>query len=126
MFFTLQLFFDKLKMAQKNVQMFFASVYRAAMIHVWLDALCGVSVYPKFPFAPRSREVVLLVCCLSFDVGVQVFKRAGRQFSKREFSVQCSTIKKALTTVISTFYQHFDDYIVMVTCLTAACSFALQ
>ena len=34
---------------------------------------------------------------------------AGRQFSKRTFSTQCS-IKKALTTVISTFYQHFDDY----------------
>ena len=56
----------------------------------------------------------------------QVFKRAGCQFSKRAFSVRCSTIKKALTTVISTFYQHFDSYIVMVTCLTAACSFALK
>ena len=40
----------------------------------------------------------------------QVFKRAGRQFSKRAFSARCSMIKKALTTVISTFYQHFDDY----------------
>ena len=40
----------------------------------------------------------------------QVFKRAGHQFSKRAFSAQCSMIKKALTTVISTFYQHFDDY----------------
>ena len=41
---------------------------------------------------------------------VQVFKRAGRQFSKRAFSGPCSMIKKALTTVISSFYQHFDDY----------------
>ena len=40
----------------------------------------------------------------------QVFKRAGRQFSKRAFSAWCSMIKKALTTVISASYQHFDDY----------------
>ena len=59
----------------------------------------------------------------------KVFKRAGLQFSKRAFSAWCLMIKKALTTVISTFYQiniffffffffffflffyqHFDDY----------------
>ena len=40
----------------------------------------------------------------------QVFKRAGRQFSKTAFSARCSMIKKALTTVISAFYQHFYDY----------------
>ena len=40
----------------------------------------------------------------------QVFKRAGHQFLKRAFSARYSMIKKALTTVISTFYQHFDDY----------------
>ena len=34
---------------------------------------------------------------------------AERQFSERTFSARCSMIKKALTTVISTFYQHFDD-----------------
>ena len=40
----------------------------------------------------------------------RVFKRAGRQFSKMAISVRRSMIKKALTTVVSTFYQHFDDY----------------
>ena len=40
----------------------------------------------------------------------QVFKRAGHEFSKRAFSARYSMIKKALTTVISAFYQHFDDY----------------
>ena len=40
----------------------------------------------------------------------QVFKRAERQFSKMAFSARCLMIKKALTTVISTFYQYFDDY----------------
>ena len=40
----------------------------------------------------------------------QDLKRAERQFSIRAFSAWCSMIKKALTTVISTFYQHFEDY----------------
>ena len=40
----------------------------------------------------------------------QVFKRAGRQSSKRAFSARLSMIKKTLTTVISAFYQHFYDY----------------
>ena len=47
---------------------------------------------------------------LTLQCSAQVFKRAGHQFSKRAFSAQCSMIIKALTTVISTFYQHFDDY----------------
>ena len=53
----------------------------------------------------------------------QVFKRAGRQFSKRAFSALCSMIKKARTTV--PFINIFMITFVMVTRLTAACLFAL-
>ena len=71
------------------------------------------------------RKLILLQC------SAQVFKRAGRQFSKRAFSAQCSMIKKALTTVITNdslvpFINILTISFVMVTCLTAACSFALQ
>ena len=53
--------------------------------------------------APDQRPLVYRRIA---QCSAQVFKRAGRQFSKRAFSAQCSMIKKALTTVISIFYQH--------------------
>ena len=56
------------------------------------------------------RLKVLKVGSFPTQCSAQVFKRAGIQFSKRAFSARCSMIKKALKTVISTFYQHFDDY----------------
>ena len=61
-----------------------------------------------------SRDCELIVFC----------QWAGYQFFKRAFSARRLTIKTALMTVV--FYQHFDDYFVMVSCLTAACLFALQ
>ena len=45
-----------------------------------------------------------------YQCSAKVFKRAGRQFSERAFSALCSMIKKALTTVISAFYQHLFAY----------------
>ena len=45
----------------------------------------------------------------TIQCSAEVFKRAGREFSKRAFPVQCSITKKALTTVISAFYRHFYD-----------------
>ena len=44
---------------------------------------------------------------------------------KRAFS-QAFNEKKTHRLSLVPFYQHFDDYFVMVTCLTAACLFALQ
>ena len=41
---------------------------------------------------------------MAAQCSAQVFKRAGRRFSKRAFSARSST------NVISTFYRHFDDY----------------
>ena len=49
---------------------------------------------------------------------------AGRQFKKRTFSVRCSKIKKALT--IAVFINILMITFVMVTCMTAACLFALH
>ena len=53
----------------------------------------------------RRYSLVIISQC-----SAQVFIRAGRRFSKRAFSTRRSMIKKALTTVVSTFYQRFDDY----------------
>ena len=74
-----------------------------------LYAVCGhdgtgylrsVEVYD-----PRSDWSVT-----AFRPGFQ-FKGSGVHFQKGHFQrgVPCSMIKKALTTVISTFYQHFYD-----------------
>ena len=64
----------------------------------------------------ESSDVTLIVDNTEFAVHRYYtvfcpgFQKGGYQFSKRAFSARCSMIKKALTIVISTFYQHFDDY----------------
>ena len=54
----------------------------------------------------------------------RVSKRAWCQFKKNSLFNAAFDDKKAPMTVVSAFfYQHFNDYFVMVTCLTSACLF---
>ena len=68
------------------------------------DTVCRAQVVDQLVYSGGTDKTVQIhdLCVSTAQCSARIFKRA--------FSARCSIIKKALTTVVSTFYQHFDDY----------------
>ena len=82
----------------------------------WRPKSWKIDKYERYELDSAESHVVLscavaqsaAMCTCMLQCSVQVFKRAGRQFSKKAFSARCWTIKKALvTTVVSAFLSTF-------------------